>query len=533
MLMDCVPHYIPYQSTNSFTSLALDYIQGDQKLQPYFSHPPNWEGMEAAIKARKDFSTNRQLLRDELVKQYEGITVSTKLQSNLEALTDANCFTICTAHQPNIFSGYLYFVYKILHTIRLADEAAKKFPGKRFVPVFFLGSEDNDLEELNHIYLGGEELVWPTKQSGAVGRMKPEQLKPLLDRIDGQLSVLPHGEELMKILNDAYLNATSIQEASFKMVNRLFGEYGLVVLLPDNPNLKRQLSKIFEKELFEQASGSLVETTSQTLGESYKVQVNPRDINLFYLAENIRERIVQNGSGFNVVNTDLHFSPADMKQELNAHPDRFSPNVILRGLYQEFILPNIAFIGGGSELAYWLELKSVFEHHAVPFPVLVLRNSFLLLNERGVKMMDRLGLEMEDLFKSSDELFNTLVKKESELQLDLKKEKDEMEKYYQGLSATAGRVDKTLSGHVEALFTKAMKKIEALEKKMLRAEKRKFESLQGQVQELKAIVYPSGKLQERVENILPYYAQYGSAIIDCLYKSSLTLEQEFTVLSIE
>ena len=532
MLMDCIPHYIPYQATNSFANLALDYLQGDEKLQPYFSHPPNWEGMSAAMRARLNFPTNRQLLRDELMKQYEGMPLSSKLKANLDALGNANCFTVCTAHQPNLFSGYLYFVYKILHAIRLADEAAKKFPGNHFVPVFFLGSEDNDLEELNHIYLDGEELVWPTRQSGAVGRMKPEQLKPLLDRIAGQMSVLPFGAELMEILADSYLNTASIQDASFKLVNRLFGEYGLVVLMPDNANLKRQLSKIFEKELFEQESGSLVEATSKTLGESYKVQVNPRDINLFYLEENIRERIVQNGSGFNVLNTDLHFSPDAMKQELQSHPDRFSPNVILRGLYQEYILPNIAFIGGGSELAYWLELKSVFEHHGVPFPVLVLRNSFLLLSERCMKLMNRLGLENEDLFKSPDELFNILVKKESELQLDLKKEKDEMEKYYKGLAETAGKIDKTLTRHVDALFTKAMKKIDALEKKMLRAEKRKFESLQHQVQELKDIVYPTGKLQERVENILPYYAQYGPSIIDCLYKSSLTLEQEFTVLSI-
>lgn len=530
--MDCIPHYIPYQSTHSFRGITLDYILADEKLKSFYEHPVSIEGIKASIEARQKFPTNRRLLADQLEKQYEGISIHEKTQSNIRSLEKENCFTICTAHQPNLFTGYLYFVYKILHVIKLSDELNRQFPGKRFVPVFFLGSEDNDLAELNRIRLGGEPLIWETQQQGAVGRMKPEGLEPLIQRISGELSVLPHGPALIEMLKEAYFHSSTIEEASFKLVNALFGEYGLVVFLCDNPYFKKELGSIFEADLFHHVSGELVENTSKILSNSYKVQVNPREINLFYLDDNLRERIIQNGSGFKVMNTSLQFSKEELKIELAGHPERFSPNVVLRGLYQEFILPNIAFVGGGSEIAYWLELRSVFDHYKVPFPVLIMRNSFLLLKERSIKLINRLGLEFADLFTGEDDLVKELVKKESGLQLSLHHERDEMEKYYRTLSETAGKVDKTLERHVYALQTQAMKKLEGLEKKILRAEKKKFADLQNQVRELKEAVFPDGKLQERAENILPYFAQYGKEILNCIYQSSLGLEQQFTVLQI-
>jgi len=490
------------------------------------------EGIEAAISSRQQFPTNRKKLVRALEKQYEGMNSSAKVTDNIQKLLDENCFTICTAHQPSLFTGYLYFVYKILHVIKIADQLDSKFPDKKFVPVFFLGSEDNDLVELNRIRLGDDTVVWETDQTGAVGRMKPEGIDRLLTRLEGELMVQPHGAEIMAILRESYLHASTIQEASFRLVHALFAEFGLLVLLPDNPVLKEEVSAVFEKDIFSHASGQLVEQTTAQLANSYKVQVNPREINLFYLDEGIRERIVQNGTGFKVLNSPVHFSADEIKAELKNHPEKFSPNVVLRGLFQEFILPNIAFVGGGSEIAYWLELKTVFEHYKVPFPVLVLRNSFLLLNERASKLANRFGLDWEDLFLAEDELVRKLVKKESSLQLQLGQETDQLNQLYESLAATAGKIDKTLIKHVGALQTKALKKIEGLEKKMLRAEKRKYISLHEQVKSLKDLVEPRGHLQEREEYILPYYAKYGRSILQCVYQSSLTLEQEFAILQI-
>jgi len=530
--MDCIAHYLPYRHTKSFGSLALDYIEADEKLKSFYHHPVNLQGIEAAIASRQKFPTRRRVLVEALEKQYEGITPDSKVSANIRSLLNENCFTVCTAHQPSLFTGYLYFVYKILHVIKIADQLNSKYPDKQFVPVFFLGSEDNDLLELNRIKLGGDTIVWETAQTGAVGRMKPEGIDSLLRRLEGELSVQPHGAEMMDMLRNAYLDASTIQEASFKLVHALFSEFGLVVLLPDNPLLKQEVSSIFERDIFSHVSSQLVEQTTAQLAESYKVQVNPREINLFYLDDGIRERIVQNGAGYKVLNSQIHFNAEELKRELTSHPEKFSPNVVLRGLFQEYILPNIAFVGGGSEIAYWLELKSVFEHFEVPFPVLVLRNSFLLLNERAIKLVNRFGLDWEDLFLPEDELVRKLVRKESSLQLELRNEIDQLDQFYSSLADTAGKVDMTLVKHVGALQAKARKRMEGLEKKMLRAEKRKYLSLHQQVKELKGLVSPNGHLQEREENILPYYARYGRSIVQCIYESSLTTEQEFTILQI-
>ena len=255
----------------------------------------NLQGIEAAIASRQKFPTHRKVLVDALEKQYVGLTSDKRVSANIRSLLNENCFTICTAHQPSLFTGYLYFVYKILHVIKIADQLNSKHPDNHFVPVFFLRSEDNDLQELNRIKLDGDTVVWETAQTGAVGRMKPEGMDKLLRRLEGELSVQPHGAEMMNMLRDAYLDASTIQEASFKLIHSLFSEFGLVVLLPDNPLLKQEVSSIFEKDIFSHVSSQLVEQTTAQLAGSYKVQVNPREINLFYLDDGIRERIVKTG----------------------------------------------------------------------------------------------------------------------------------------------------------------------------------------------------------------------------------------------
>jgi len=529
--MDCTVTRIPYKATGHFSKIVIDYIERSESLQAFYTHEVSIEGVRSSIAARKSFSTDRSLLHSELKKQYNNASVSTKLKDNLEALLNENTFTICTAHQPNIFTGHLYFIYKILHAIKLADSLSKELKEYKFVPVFYMGSEDADLEELGNIWLNGEKLTWQTDQSGAVGRMGTAGLEKIIERIEGELSVNQYGDDLIRILKRSYLETNNIQDATFKLINELFGEYGLIVLIADNQQLKRKMLPVFKQDILEQKPSELVEASIDQLQQAgMKVQANPRAINLFYLQDNLRERLKQNGNGLHVHNTNLAFSTEEILKELDDHPEHFSPNVILRGLYQETILPDIAFIGGGGELAYWLELKSLFEHYNVPFPMLVLRNSFLLVEQKWKEKMDRLGIDATDLFKSEWELLDQFVKKQSGNQLSLAKEKEEMKEFYKKQQEVATQVDKSLKQHIAALEAKALKKLDALEKKMVRAEKRKYAEEQNLVHELKQTLFPNGDLQERVENFLPYYSRSGRAFLKLIYDCSLTLEQEFVVI---
>ena len=528
--MDCTATRLPYQQTGFFSEIITDYLNGSEKLAGYRGPSVDKEGVRSAILQREKFNTRRTVLVEELRKQYSGIQVVEAVRKNIDRLLEPNCFTIATAHQPALFTGSLYFIYKIIHTIKLARQLSESLSDHHFVPVFYMGSEDADLDELSKIYFDHEEVTWEANQTGAVGRMKTRGLEKIIERIDGEFSVEPFGQELIQVLKKSYLESENVQTACFKLVDTLFSEYGLVVLIPDNANLKKLMLPIFEDDLFRQMPFKILEQPLLQLSRHYKIQAQPREINLFYLKDGLRGRIERVADRFMVHDSKLSFSENELRAELESHPERFSPNVILRGIYQETILPNILFLGGGGELAYWLEFKPMFDHYKVPYPILLLRNSFLIVDKKWKEKMERSGIGMAEIFKPAEELINELVKRESHNQLDLEKEIADANKYYEHLRTLSGSIDPSLSQHVESLQSKAIKPIMELEKKLLKAEKRKFEEQQKQIVQIKSGLFPLENLQERIENFIPYYARWGRSFLQSIYEHSPGLEQEFTLL---
>jgi bacillithiol biosynthesis cysteine-adding enzyme BshC len=531
--MQCTSTSLPYNSTGYFSGIVKDYLSEAQTLRPFYTHLARMQGIKNAIAARKLFNTNRNLLVEALEKQYAGTVTTSAVRNNIALLKNNNTYTITTAHQPAIFTGTLYFVYKILHAIKLAEVCKKEMPENDFVPVFYMGSEDADLDELNKIFLHSEKIVWDTNQTGAVGRMHPKGLDKIISRIEGEIAVLPFGKELVQILKDCYLKAPDIQTATFHLINTLFGKYGLLVLIPDNALLKAVMQPIFEEDLLKQTASNIVEKTIQNLSKYYKVQANPRAINLFYLKGDKRDRIEWNGKHYEVLNTTIVFSKEEILKELHDHPERFSPNVILRGVFQETVLPNIAFIGGGGEMAYWLELKDMFNYFRVPYPVLVLRNSFLLVEKKWQSKINNLGFTSTDFFKTAQELLTRLAMRNKNGELSLAAELEIVQQWYDKLKLKAGQIDSTLEKHIEALQARASKPIRELEKKMLRAEKRKYADQSRQIEAIRAALFPFNSLQERIENFIPFYAKWGSTFIDMVYTHSHGLEQEFVLLETE
>jgi bacillithiol synthase len=524
-------HHLPYNQTASFSKIVTDYLDGADSLRPFYDEAPNLKGIRKKIDERQKTQTNRSILVEVLKEQYQSLPAMPQVSDNIDRLLSAKTFTVCTAHQPNLFTGPLYFIYKILHAIKLAAYLKEQFPECHFVPVYYMGSEDADFAELNHTYVDGKKLEWKKEQRGAVGRMIVDKtLVQLIDELEGQLSVEQNGAEVIALLRDAYMPGKTIQQATFELLNHLYGSYGLVVLIPDHPRLKAQMNAIFFDDLFNNQAYKVVEETSIKLDELYKAQAHPREINLFYLKDDIRERIEKKDDHFYVLNTEIAFTENELRTEFQDYPERFSPNVILRGIYQETILPNIAFIGGGGELAYWLQLKELFKHYKVPFPVLVLRNSFLVIEKKWQKKIEQLDLQLSDLFRKQEDLLTLLVKQKAEKPVSLNGNLEKAIALYEQIQQQATSVDQTLAKHVAAIKARSLTALEELEKKMLRAEKRKHTDLQNQLTKLKSAIFPNNGLQERVENFSLFYAKWGSAFIQELYNNSLALEQQFTVL---
>ena len=483
--------HIPYNQTNAFTKIVLDYLNGSENLKPFYDHPPTLEGILNTIQEKQKQPVNRQVLVEALQQQYRNVETSELVRKNIELLGSEKTFTITTAHQPNLFSGPLYFIYKILHAAKLTGWLKTQLPEYNFVPVYYMGSEDADFAELNHTYVDGKKIEWTKVQKGAVGRMLVDKtLVQLIDELEGQLGNEANGPEVIQLLRRCYTLGTNIQTATFQLVDELCAAYGLVVLIPDHPALKAQMKPVFEEELFLNVSAEIVQQTSKRLEEHYNVQAHPREINLFYLKEDIRERIIRKDDAFVVHNTNLRFTEQQMREELELHPERFSPNVILRGLFQETILPNLVFIGGGGEMAYWLQLKDLFHHYKTVYPVLVLRNSFLVVEKKWKEIMDRTGFAVAVLFQPQDQLMNQVVARNSEHTVSLIGNFEKAEELFGQIMEQAGSIDPTLVQHVAAIKARSFKVLQELEKKMLRAEKRKFSDHERQIQVLKAALFP-------------------------------------------
>jgi bacillithiol biosynthesis cysteine-adding enzyme BshC len=522
--------YISYQETQSFSQIVLDYISKKETLSEFYKYSTDYAGFKKAIQERKVL-TDRTLLVQVLQDQYTNLNSSARVAANISLLAEDNTFTITTGHQLNLFTGPLYFIYKIVTAINLAKDLKTKFPAYNFVPVYWMATEDHDFEEINHIKVEDKMITWNTNASGATGKISTADLKQVLATYHGYLGIGQNGTKLARLVESAYINNKNLADATRELVDGLFAKEGLVCIDADEPRLKKQFAPIISQDITEQHSFKLIEESSAALEQAgYKPQVNPREINFFYMTEGLRERITEVDGVFEVLNTDIKFSKEALLAEINQFPERFSPNVVMRPVYQELILPNLAYIGGGAEVTYWLQLKTNFDHYAVPYPVLLLRNSALIIDERSERKMQILGISHKSLFKPNEVLKNEWVKSHVDTYISLQDEERSIRAVFDQIKLNAYKIDKTLSLSAEAAKTRALKLLESLDKKMLRAEKRKHATSLSQVDNLKCKLFPSGVLQERVLNIAPLYVLYGDDFIDSLLASFRPLDLQFTVI---
>ncbi len=333
------------------------------------------------------------------------------------------------------------------------------------------------------------------------------------------------------LLESAY-KERSLSEATRKLVHQLFGDKGLVVIDADRKDLKGLATHLWSKELETGFSAIEVGEQNARLGaKGYPIQVNPREINLFYLEENKRTRILREGTDtYALADHSMRWTKKDLFEEVQTHPERISPNVLLRPLYQETILPNLAYIGGGGELSYWLQLKTIFESANLRFPILIARNSFLLVDQKTVKKSKALDLDWIHLFKSKDALINFEIRRVSNIDLDFTPAHQLLEDQFVRLRQIARETDKSFEGAVNAQEQKQKKGLQQLEKRLLKAQKRVLSDHVSRIAELYDIIKPLGGHQERIENFSFFYNQLGNTLIQKLIQESDSIQGKFIVV---
>ena len=528
-MADC----IAYRNTNYFSDLMLDYLEEKENLRKFYGQFPKLENFKTQIEQKKSsFSAeHRKVLVQALQQQYQHIEASALTQKNIVALGEPNTFTVTTGHQLNLFTGPLYFLYKIISAINLAEELKANYPDHHFVPVYWMASEDHDFEEINYFNFKDQKVQWSSDQTGAVGKFNTNGLAEVLKEFQPHLNESDAAEEIVELFEKAYIKHNTLTEATRYIANQLFAEYGLVIVDGDDKALKTLFQPFIKEELLQQTSSEKVASSAENLAaEGYKIQVNPREINLFYLAEGIRERIIKDDEYYIVHETDLRFTEAEILEELENYPERFSPNVIMRPLYQEAILPNLCYIGGGGEMAYWFELKNYFESQQIPFPVLLLRNSALLVSAKQKKKIENLGVSVEDLFLKQSDLRTKRTQEISEIDIDFSKQKQHLEKQFKDLYTLAEKTDKSFVGAVAAQEQKQINGLEHLEKRLLKAQKRKLKDELERLTNLQDQLFPNHSLQERNRNFSEFYEIYGKDLIQQLKQELKPLQQEFSII---
>ncbi|QRR02982.1 bacillithiol biosynthesis cysteine-adding enzyme BshC [Dyadobacter sandarakinus] len=510
-------HSVDLRSTGQFPALLLDYLEQKPGLEAFYSIFPTLENAAEAIAQRRSFDPEkRKTLAAALKKQYANLPH----QPDFSILEDPNTFTVTTGHQLNIFSGPLYIIYKIVTIIRLAEALKETYPEYNFVPVYWMATEDHDFAEIASFHLFDQTHIWTGEHKGAVGRLNPHELESIIR----QLPIKP------LLFTKAYLENDTLADAVRCYMHELFGQKGLVCLDADDASLKRHFLPVIQDELLQNSSGKIVsEITSRLNTLGYHTPLNAREINLFYLKDNLRERIIKEEDTFKVVNSDLTFSEKEILSLTAAHPEYFSPNVVLRPLYEEIILPNLAYIGGPSEVPYWMQLKGVFDHFGVPFPMLIPRNFALYLNNKQHQKARKLGIKTEELFLDEVALRKLYIERHSEHQLDLEDQKDAFERVFEEILAKAVAVEPTMHGAVKAEQTRLMHSLRHLEKRISKAEEHHHESAITQLLALKNKLFPNGTAQERYDNLLNFYID-DPRFIDKLFNAFDPLDFRYNVL---
>ena len=498
--------HLSLRKAGSFSEMFLDYIEGKDDLKEFYQWEPKIESFKSAIANRAFSPTKRKTLVEALNRQYEGLTCASKLSQNIQSLSEAHTFTVTTGHQLNIFTGPLYFLFKLITTINLSKKLKAHYPDYHFIPVYWMATEDHDFEEISCFNMFGKKYQWATEQTGAVGRFDPSSLAEVLDQI----------HENVELFEKAYGRFETLADSVRFYVNELFGSEGLIVVDGDDRQLKAQFAPIMKDDILNQNAHQRVKQTNEQLIDlGYKSQAFSRPINFFYL-DDFRRRIISDGENFTVLASDIKFSKQEILSEIDHYPEKFSPNVIMRPLYQEVILPNLAYLGGPAEIIYWLQLKGIFDYYKMSFPILMPRNFGMIINQTTAKKAKKLGITDGQLFRSKQQLKTGYLSQVSAHQPFLNDQKQVFNQLFETIKIKAELIDQSLGGYIGSEHVKSIKGLEHIEKKLKKALEKKHQTALMQIEGIKDRLFPNGVLQERSENYLNFYFNNTELIQDLL-----------------
>ena len=428
-----------------------DYLEQDESLGSFYGKFPTIEGIKEQLEEKQKSVTQkgRSVLVSQLQEQYTGVAITQATQDNINALSKDTAFTITTGHQLNLFSGPMYYIYKILSVINLTEQLAKKYPENSFVPVFWMATEDHDLQEIQSINVYNQSFTWDTTQTGAVGRMNTAGISELFDELKTKMNLSEAQLRFIEASQMAYGQSSNLSSAFRTLLHTYFSEQGLVIIDADSENLKKEFIPVLKDELKGLNYESLLISTLALEKEGFQRQLVIRECNLFKLGEHQREK-------HNVMNDEEDVLDQYVKQNVF----NLSPNAALRPLYQEWILPNLVYVGGASEVNYWTQLKGLFDNYEIPVPIVHLRTSNIIIPEQ--LLHESTDVDVTDFFKSDQSLISTVNKEQDKLFHTMRQNFEDLKNH---VYAHQKLVENNLTGfNLDAKVSKMIEKLDEINK---------------------------------------------------------------------
>jgi len=527
---------VDFECIHGLSSFDKHYVRKPEDFAAFAPSLPRLSSVAEQLKRKSaNYNYSRESLAHVIREQYEKVgCIDAVTKERIAALKSIHTFTVITAHQPSLLTGPLYFIHKILSAIVTAQKIQEELPEKRIIPLFIIGGEDHDFDEMNHLHYKNDRYEWSSAESGgSVGRMSTEGIVNVLDELEPSLSQTFYGTEILSLLRSSFKGERSVGEAMQYFLIKLFHDEPLIVVQMDDIAFKKAfIPQIINEVLHERSREPVEKTQAELKNLGYGEQALARDINFFYLHDGQRRRIVlADNNKYEVLDSDIQFSRKEMELHIEQYPDRFSPNVIMRPLYQEYIFPNLAYIGGGGELAYWMERNRQFENFNLTFPMLIRRHSAAIVSEKNWRKMKQFSIDLCQWMGQIHDVENHWLDRDFSDHLDLSIAFKQIHTAFDDLKSRMIEIDESLLYANEAARVDALKPLQRLEKKLRRSIKKKESIKKRQLREIYADLFPQGNLQERYSNFLQFYESRGPRLFEDLKEAFKPFKPEMVIIT--
>ncbi len=537
---------INYKKIPGFSRLFLDYVNNFGNVEKFYSIDFKKENYFASLFNRvlANQKVKNKEIKEIILTQNKNILLSDSTLKNIEKLALGNTIAVVTGQQVGILGGPLYSVYKAITVIKLSNYLNDKFEDFNFVPVFWMATDDHDFREISSINLIDENknLIKITYDDnlprefnrGSVGNIKIKKtFESVFKQLEDVLTKTEYTQDLLSRFKEFYSQGKTYSQAFKELFNYLFGKYGLIIFDPSAPKVKELLKPVFKKEIANFRSNSdAVLLRSAVLEEDYHAQVKVRPINLFYSDRSGRRPVEPAENGLKLKRGKPALKLEQILNMIDENPQSFSPNVLLRPICQDYLLPTCVYVAGPSEIAYFAQVMPLYDKFNVLPPVILPRASVTIIEKNIGKILKKFKLKPAEMFLTSENFKKLVLKVFSEKNASgiFEKSTEELNSFYDNLKLQLRKIDSTLEIPVEKARAKALNNLNILKEKAVKAVEMNNQTAFRQIEKTRNLIFPEERLQERRLNIIYFLNKYGIEFIDFLVNNVAINKYEHQII---